>query len=235
MAKVPVLLLAALGLGHSLSCWGSTDRALLQEQISGIRSGDFSSLIRMWRTNPGPPSTPSLLGIAEDTQESAKARAIALMGAAALTHATPDSERVLTIAERLLRDRDWLVRLYAIKAMEACGTSGRAETLASRLSDPSLMVRAEAAEALYRLARVHPQQGTPPVIRELSRSLKSASNYVHGQAIWVPQRALAALAEFRAKSEIVGASQSQKGPVELRKQASQILKKWSDFSAPNEN
>jgi HEAT repeat protein len=176
--------------------------ALLERAISKNPAGDFSALLQSWKKQPRTPRIPALLGIAKDPKKPEKTRSIALIGASQLSAKTPDSEVVRQAATHLLVDRSWLVRLYAIRALEECSAAGKAPLLAARLNDPSLIVRAEAAEALFRLARQHPREGTRAIIRELSRSVESSSNYVRGKALWVPQRSIAALGEFRAKSEL---------------------------------
>jgi HEAT repeat protein len=193
---------AALLLSNPAPASIPTTVALLERQISKNPAGDFSALIQSWKKQPRNSALASLLEIARNERKPDKTRSIALIGAASLSARTPSAETVRRTAVRLLVDRAWLVRLYSIKALEECGSTGKAELLAARLNDPSLMVRAEAAEALYRLALHHPQEGNRPVLRELSRSVESSSNYVQGRALWVPQRSIAALGEFKAKSEL---------------------------------
>jgi hypothetical protein len=64
------------------------------------------------------------------------------------------------------------------------------------------MVRAEAAEALYRLALRYRQAGTPLIRDRLVRALEFSSNYSGNRPLWVPERALAALGELGGRSEL---------------------------------
>jgi hypothetical protein len=175
----------------------------LEGQISRHGSGDFSSLIQEWKKSRSRPGLSGLLlELAQKESLSDKARAIALIGASELATEASELKQAQKVASKQLQDRRWLVRLYAIRALEKCGAAGKANLLSARLDDSSLMVRAEAAEALYRLALRNPKEGTRQVRDRLIRALKTSSNYSGNRPLWVPERALAVLGELRARSEL---------------------------------
>jgi HEAT repeat protein len=173
----------------------------VETEILRHGSGDFSTLIQKWKKSRSRPGLPGLLlELAQKENLSDKARAIALIGASELATEASEVKKAQEVASRQLQDRRWLVRLYAIRALEKCGAAGKANLLASRLDDSSLMVRAEAAEALYRLALQNPKEGTRQVRDRLIRAVNTSSNYSGNRPLWVPERALAVLGELRARS-----------------------------------
>jgi HEAT repeat protein len=86
----------------------------------------------------------------------------------------------------LLKDKVWLIRNAALRALSALKNPATAKAVLPLLKDPALVVRAEAVEAVKTLKPAGATQALLSV-------LQSQDNYRFGKAQWVPQRALAAL------------------------------------------
>ncbi|MBU6374683.1 MAG: hypothetical protein KGQ59_01690 [Bdellovibrionales bacterium] len=174
----------------------------LLRQIVAEKDPNFSGLFSDWKKQHGVSAVKPLLEIAEDKALSEKTRTIALLGAAELSKTQPDlsKNRILP----LLKDSQWLIRISAIKGLEILSARSVTLEIAERLRDPALVVRSQAADTLLRLSQ-SPQNEfatQPRILRALSEAMLASENYSDQKALWVPQKALAALVASGAKSEL---------------------------------
>lgn len=152
------------------------------------RSGSsFFSLLKRWELKFGASAVSSLIELAADIRQTDADRYVAIMGAAKL--GGPDAGPLLT---RLLKDRSWMIRSGALKALKALRNPITGGNVLPLLKDPALVVRLEAVDAVSELK---PTGAVEAIIEVLQRQ----ENYHGGKAQWVPQRALAALVKLQAK------------------------------------
>ncbi|NDD92145.1 hypothetical protein EBZ37_08680 [bacterium] len=176
-------------------------QSLLREILTE-KNSSFSTLISTWRTRHGSVAISPLLELAEDQKLPEKARTIAILGAAELSKKQPEQVRSRLVS--LLKDRLWLIRISAIKGLEAVSPDPSAAEIAGLLKDPALVVRSQAADTLLRMATTQANRlnTRPQVLKALSQAMHAPENYSNNKALWVPQKALAALVASRAKSEL---------------------------------
>ena len=208
--------LVFLGLG---SVSQAAERVISQNLRSDIknRSGaSFEGLVRGWESVYGSTAFGPLVEIASDKTLSDSDRYIALMSAAKLGGA----QGAATI-QSFLKDRSWMIRSGALRALAALDSPETADATLPLLRDPALVVRAEAVETV----KVLKPKGA---VQALVGALKDEANYQGGMAQWVPQKALRALIDLRAKSaaqevgSLIQSPLAQKD-LEFKKQASQTL------------
>lgn len=79
-----------------------------------------------------------------------------------------------------------LTRMAAVEAMADRNDRGLSATIAARLEDPAILVRAAACDALGRL-------GDPDTLPDLDRALADPTNHYRGQSLWVRRRMVEAM------------------------------------------
>lgn len=156
-------------------------QATLVQDINSNKEVDFEGLLQQWTTQYGSLASQPLLSIAKDRRNSDRQRYIAIMGAAKL-----GGPAVAQKIAPLLKDKIWLIRNAALRALGALKDPATAKAVLPLLKDPALVVRAEAVEAVKILK-------PPGSTQALLSVLQSQDNYRFGKAQWVPQRALSAL------------------------------------------
>ncbi len=159
-------------------------QAALVADINADHSPLFLNLFAKWEKSYGTSSVHPLIAIARDKRNSDRARYIATMGAAKL--GGPATAPFLT---PLLRDRVWLIRSAALRALSALKNPKTAAAVLPLMKDPALVVRLEAVEAVRELKPVGAS-------RALITALQSQENYRYGKSQWVPVKSLQALAEL---------------------------------------
>lgn len=158
---------------------------LLVQIRDASRQPTFEPLLRRWEILYGDAAVTPLLQISAGSGTDSL-RYIALMGAARLGGRTT-APRI----SKFLRDPSWMLRSGALRAMTGLRDPATAPTVLPLLHDPSLAVRLEAVTAT---AQLKPAGAAQALLRELA----SEQNYRNGKALWVPGRALAALAALHA-------------------------------------
>ena len=178
----------------------------LEKQIQFQGSQGFASLIRQWESSYGTAAVDPLLRIAKNASKEETKRYVALMGAAKLGGASLSSE-----IETFLQDSSWMLRSAALRLIAGFGNPSAGQAALPLLHDKALVVRAEAVETI----RILKPAGSA---RALLSTLNDPENYHRGKALWVPQKALRALASMHASevtSEIqafLRSKQTQKDP-----------------------
>jgi HEAT repeat protein len=165
-------------------------RTLRAEIEARPKGSDFNALLSDWQEKYGTLAVQPLFKIARDSGNADSVRYIALMGVAKL-----GGRDASTIILPLLRDSSWMLRSGALRALAALGNRKSAEAILPLLHDPALTVRLEAVDAVERLEPA----GSGAA---LALCLNDPENFHGGKALWVPQRALKALAKMRAHEAI---------------------------------
>ena len=173
---LPLLLIlspvGAVGAAPSLS-------QRLVREISSRKSGSYPDIFASWSRQHGSKAIAPLLDIAENPRFEEKTRSIALLGAAELAGVRAGAG-VRPRLSRLLLDRSWLIRLSAIKGLDVIGPSDSVNTIAERLRDPALVVRAEAADSLLHLAgELDVSLGGPSIAINDEASKRRSLYFVH--------------------------------------------------------
>jgi HEAT repeat protein len=163
-------------------------QAALVQDMNAFHQADFAPVLQQWTTAYGTAAIQPLLSIAKDRRNSDRQRYIAVMGAAKL-----GGPAVAEKIAPLLKDKIWLVRNAALRALSALKDPKTANAVLPLLKDPALVVRVEAVEAVKALK----PQGASQALLSV---LRSQDNYRFGKAQWVPQRALAALIVINDRS-----------------------------------
>ncbi len=156
-------------------------QAALVSEINSNKEVEFQPLLQRWTEQYGSLASQPLLSIAQDRRNSDRQRYVAVMGAAKLGGPAVASKIV-----PLLKDKVWLIRSAALRALSALKDPTAAKAVLPLLKDPALVVRVEAVEAV----KVLKPTGSTPALLSV---LQSQDNYRFGKAQWVPQRALSAL------------------------------------------
>ena len=86
----------------------------------------------------------------------------------------------------LLKDKSWLVRMAAIKAITALKHPPSSLKVLALLDDKAMVIQSEAIDALGKLQ-------PPGSADALVKLLRNPSNYKKGKAQWVPLKALTTL------------------------------------------
>ncbi len=177
--------------------------------MNADHSPHFLTLFSKWEKTYGTASVHPLIAIARDKRNSDRNRYIATMAAAKL-----GGPAAAPFLAPLLRDRVWLIRSAALRALSALKNPKTAAAVLPLVKDPALVVRLEAVDAVRELK---PAGGS----RALIVALQSQENYRYGKSQWVPVKSLQALAELNDKSivpELTPLLDHRKDP-ELQKQA----------------
>jgi HEAT repeat protein len=164
----------------------------LRTELQARKTPQFEALLASWQLRYGSSAAEPLLTIARDRRTGDADRYVALMGAAKLGGGNL-GKRI----EPLLRDPSWMVRNAALHALTALNTADTRASVLAMVTDPALVVRAEAVDCV---AKLNPPGATPVLLR----AVQDQANYHHGKAQWVPQRALRALAELGDRQALPG-------------------------------
>lgn len=160
-------------------------RELLNQISSSTVAGAFEPLLGHWQKRYGSSAVAPLLKIAASANPDTQ-RYVALMGAARL-----GGKPIAPSVAGFLKDSSWLLRSGALRALEVLREPATAPAVLKLLGDPSLAVRLEAVKAV---AVLKPAGAADALVQALG----SEDNYRDGKALWVPGRALAALAALHA-------------------------------------
>jgi HEAT repeat protein len=163
----------------------------LRKEISQRGSSAFAPLLQSWHIRFGTAAVTPLLQVASAQRPELKNmedadRYIALMGAAKL-----GGFEAAPLLTRFLKDKSWMIRSGALRALSALKNPTTALAVLPLLQDPALVVRLEAVEAVLKLQPAGASEA-------LLATLEHGANYHGGKAQWVPQKALLALASLHA-------------------------------------
>jgi HEAT repeat protein len=149
--------------------------------IRANHSNSFESLLTHWEVKYGTDAYPALTRIAETRSYEGTERYIAVMGMAKLG-GTPAAPALI----KYLKDPSWMVRNAALHALSALKNPKTSTSVLPLLKDPALVIRIAALDAADQLK--------PDGLQDACLdALKDPSNYYHGKAQWIPQRALGVL------------------------------------------
>jgi|GEM_PF-13332 len=167
----------------------------LRQQIQHAGQGSstsvsFDTLLKKWSDEYGTPAVSPLLQLSSDQKIPDSQRYIALMGASKL-----GGSAITHLITPFLKDRSWMMRTGALRALSALQTSDINAAVLPLLHDSALVVRLEAIQAIEKLR-------PPGAEKALIDALKNPDNYHHQVAQWVPQRALKALQKLEARETI---------------------------------
>jgi HEAT repeat protein len=186
IALASALLFASLARASSLST--PSLESLRKELALPRASNSFEPLLQSWQARYGSTAAGPLLILASEPLEDPE-RYMAFMGAARLGGREGAPNLV-----RFLKDRSWMLRSAALRALAALKNPATASSVLPLLQDPALVVRLEAVEAVEKLQ-------PPGAVEALTATLESRDNYHGGKAQWVPQKALLALASLHAQGQ----------------------------------
>jgi hypothetical protein len=203
---------------------GSTPASLthkFQNEIQKSKGASFENLVHNWEQEYGTSAFQPLIEIAANRKNEDAHRYIALMSAAKIggTESAP-------LIGKFLKDTSWMVRSAALKALAALENPKTAESVLPLLKDPALVVRVEAVETVKILRPRGAAQA-------LLATLEDPKNYHGGKAQWVPQKALGALVQMKAKgiisqlTTVLEKAQLQKDP-DLKLKGKTTLKALQD-------
>lgn len=178
MDKNKIALLVSLLIPAVAIASSPTEERIRRELESRPKAGDFQSLFNKWEKEHGSKAIAPLLNVASDPTTLDFDRYVAVMGAARL--GGPASAPLLS---PLLKDRAWMVRSAALKALAALGNKDASSAVLPLLRDPALVVRLDAVDAITKLA-------PPGSVEALIATLTDPGNYNKDKALWVPGRAL---------------------------------------------
>ena len=159
----------------------------IRRDLKSRTKPSFEFLLKRWEADYGTGAVDPLLVVAQDVESPDTDRYIALMGAAKLG-GPANAQRILPY----LKDRSWMIRSGALKALSALRDQKSYTEILPLLQDKALVVRLQAVETV---AQLNP----PGSARALTDTLFRAENYHGGKAQWIPQKALAALRAMKAK------------------------------------
>lgn len=193
----------------------------LQAEIQSSRGTSFENLVHHWEQEYGTSAFQPLIEIAANKKNEDPHRYIALMSAAKIggTASAP-------LIGNFLKDSSWMIRSAALKALAALENPNTAPSVLPLLKDPALVVRVEAVETVKTLR-------PPGAAQALLATLEDPKNYHGGKAQWVPQKALNALIQIKAKgitaqlTTLLGKSSIQNDP-DLKLKAQTTLKALQD-------
>ena len=151
----------------------------------------FEPLFHRWEERYGARVVPALLEISRDARASDPERYIGIMGIARL-----GGKEAAPLLVPFLKDRSWMIRAATLRALSALNKLETAASVLPLLRDPALVVRMEAVSTTELLKPVGAASA-------LVDTLFSEANYREGKALWVPQKALAALESLHA-TEVAG-------------------------------
>jgi HEAT repeat protein len=161
----------------------------IEKELNAATGSQFESLLNSWNQNYGKRALDALIDLAEKKSLDEKKRFIATLGLARVGGA--HSEKVIESLHTLLKDKQWLVRMAALRAIAMNQMKDSSQQVMNCLKDPALVVRSEAISTL----EVLKPEGS---ISALVDTIKDPANYHRGKAQWVPQFALSTLAKLKA-------------------------------------
>lgn len=165
----------------------------LLRDMRGRSGANFSALLEKWENSHGSRAVAPLLTLARDKQLEDSDRYIALLAATRLGGTAATGQLYET-----LDDRSWMLRSAALRGLTLLkpekSTPLQDKALVGALQDKALVVRREAVHAISELK----PRGS---VAALLKAAAAAHNYVQGRAQWIPQSALAALANFNSTEE----------------------------------
>lgn len=169
---------------------GKPNTISLKKEIQAAQSRDFDPLLARWSKTYGTGAVLPLSDIATDPKGADRERYVAIMGLAKL-----GGKATSPLIQKLLKDSSWMVRTASLRALVALDDRTAATTILNSLSDPALLVRLEAVHAVRKLRPAGASQS-------LAATLSNPENYQRGQPLFVPQKALDAIAELRSPEAI---------------------------------
>jgi HEAT repeat protein len=169
-------------------------RAKLMRDLSTRRGAQFDTLVLNWQKNHGTQAVSPLLAIASDSTVRDADRYVALMAAAKI-----GGKATSVAITGYLKDRSWMIRSGALRALRALKDSRVAHTVLPLLKDPAMVVRSEAVAAVRELRPKGASQA-------LAEALALPANFHAGRALWVPFEAAGALIDL-AKQELRAVNQ----------------------------
>jgi len=154
----------------------------------------FEKLIQTWEKKYGATAFAPLIQIASDRKLKDTHRYVALMSATKL-----GGLKTIPALLPLLKDSSWMIRSGVLKILSGLGkraleihpTPPLMPLILPLIHDPALVVRSEAVETILALK---PEGAVPALLS----ALEDTQNYRLGKALWVPQKALAALISLQA-------------------------------------
>jgi hypothetical protein len=170
-----------------------TPSGLAREITTRSASQTFDRILQTWEGRYGSEAVAPLLQVAAGSVSGPTGRPledadryVALMGAAKL-----GGQASAPLLTRFLKDKSWMIRSGALRALTALNNPATAPAVLPLLKDAALVVRLEAVDAVEKL-RPH------GAAEALMGTLALESNYHGGKAQWVPQKALSALTSMKA-------------------------------------
>lgn len=162
----------------------------IRKDLQSQNNISFQSLLQSWNTRFGSKAVEPLIKIASDSNWEDGKRYMALMGAARVGGKNSSPQIV-----PFLKDRSWMIRSAALRALCALDANDQGEQVLSLLKDPALVVRSETILAIEHLKPIK-------AIESLVQALHDPYNFHKGKAQGVPQLALQALVKLQAQAEI---------------------------------
>lgn len=165
----------------------------LHNDLSARESIRFEATLNLWEERYGVKAAPLLIQIANTKSNPDPDRYIALIGAARL-----GGPSIAPVIPHFLKDRSWMIRTAALRALKLVGKQTAAippQTTLRALKDPALVVRREAIDTILALR----PEGS---ITALLATLEDPRNFRNGRPQWVPQKSLEALRTLRAGREV---------------------------------
>jgi HEAT repeat protein len=157
---------------------------VLTREIQTRKSIAFDDLLDRWEKRDGTAAVKPLLQILSNRKLSDPDRYVALMGTAKL-----GGRSVAPLLVPFLKDPSWMIRSGTLQALSILRQPATAEATLPLLHDPALVVRLQAIDSIEKL---NPKGATEALLSVLDKN----ENYHQGKALWVPQRALSALAKL---------------------------------------
>jgi len=154
-------------------------------KIHKRKSNSFGPTLKFVEKKYGTRAVKPLLRIANKMNYSDPDRYIALMIAAKI-----GGKGISRQIKNFLKDRSWMMRSGALKALQAVGDSRIASAALPMIDDPALVVRMEAVETIDRLKPIGSKQA-------LLLTLEDPSNFHKGKAQWLPQKSLRILRKMK--------------------------------------
>lgn len=156
-------------------------RQQIFKELAQWNTPTFQPLVQRWKTKYQGKAVPALMYVAQHKKAKEQKRYIALMAATEI-----GGKKATKKLLPLLKDRSWMIRSGMLRVLRRSGDANLGKAALPLLKDRALVVRSEAVQTLQVLRPA----GT---LMALIRTLRDPSNYKSGKALWVPQKALAAL------------------------------------------
>ncbi len=155
------------------------------------RKRSFDDLLDQWQSEFGEKAVPALLTVARDKQQPDRSRYIAVLATAKLGGAA-----TLSTVLPFLKDKSWLIRLSALRAIQGLQDHTHRKEVFSLLKDRSLVLRNEAVKVIASLQ----YDGSAEALIDAALDRR---NYHQGRAQWVPLTALKLLPSLAPKKELM--------------------------------